>query len=136
MDFIANNWFLFVTLIVILFLLFGANFSQAMHGIKSVNTVQAIQVINREKGIVVDVSEPEEFEKGHIPQAINIPTGKLTERVNELERHKKTPIIVACRSGHRASRAAVILRKKGFEDVYNLTGGMLAWKKENMPLKK
>lgn len=136
MDFIANNWFLLAALIIILFLLFGANFVQAMHGVKSLNTSQAVELINREKGLVLDVCEPEEFEKGHIPQAKNVPFGKVWEQADKLEKFKNKPVIVTCRSGHRSSRAAVTLRKKGFEAVYTLSGGMVAWKRDNMPVER
>lgn len=136
MEFIANNWHLFVALLVVLFLLFGSQISQAMHGIKSVGSSQAVLLINRDKGVVVDVREVKEFEEGHIPGAVNLPLSQLASRAGELNRYKQQPVVVACRSGHRSVRGAVMLRKQGFETVYNLQGGLLAWERDNLPTEK
>lgn len=136
MDFIINNWYLFVALVLVLALLFGPVISQLMHGIKSVNTAQAVNLINHSKGIVVDVCEPKEFQTGHIPDSVNMPLSHLAAHASELDKHKNAPIIVSCRSGQRSVKGAVILRKHGFDSVYTLSGGMLAWQRENLPVEK
>lgn len=136
MEFVINNWYLFLALVVILALLFGGPVVQKIYGIKGVDCSQAVMLINHDKGVVLDVCEPKEFQSGHIPQAINIPLGKLAGRVKELDKFKKQPIIVSCRSGNRSLKGAATLRKNGFESVYTLSGGMLAWEKNNLPLEK
>lgn len=136
LQFVINNWYLFVALAVILFLLAAGPISQQMHGIRNANSAQAIQLLNRENGVVVDVCEPKEFSAGHVPNAINLPLSSLKDQLRDLEKHKNKPIIVSCRSGNRSLKAAVILRKHGFATVYNLAGGLQAWERDNLPLEK
>ena len=133
MHFVVNNWYLFVALFGVLFMLVGAPLRQAMLGIASIPSSQAVQLINRQSGIVVDVREAEEFKSGHIPRALNLPLSGLATRLNELQKFKDKPVILCCRSGQRSARAAVMLRKNGFNQVHNLSGGLLAWQKENLP---
>lgn len=76
---------------------------------------------------IIDVREPWEFEKDHIA-AENIPMGEVPGRLDELEQYKDQELIVCCRSGGRSGNIANFLRSSGFNNVRNLTGGMLAWK--------
>ncbi|HSW51630.1 MAG TPA: rhodanese-like domain-containing protein, partial [Sulfuricaulis sp.] len=84
LQFVINNWYLFVALAVILFLLAAGPISQQMHGIRNANAAQAIQLLNRENGVVVDVCEPKEFSAGHVPNAINLPLSSLKDRLRDL----------------------------------------------------
>ncbi|MDO8704970.1 MAG: rhodanese-like domain-containing protein [Sulfuricaulis sp.] len=136
MQFVIHNWYLFVALGVILFLLVAGPITQHLNGIQNANAAQAVQLLNREDGVIVDVCEPKEFQAGHIPSAINLPLASLKDRLRELEKHKNKPLIVACRAGNRSMKGAAILRKHGFPTVYTLSGGMHAWEKENLPVEK
>ncbi|MHB8535242.1 MAG: rhodanese-like domain-containing protein [Sulfuricaulis sp.] len=136
MEFFIHNWYLFVALIVIVFLLVVGPVTQRLHGVKIANAAQAVQLINREGGVVVDVCEPNEFKNGHIPNAINAPLPKLNEHLRQFEKHKDKPVIVTCRTGNRSVKGAVLLRKHGFPTVYTLTGGLQAWEKDNLPVER
>jgi rhodanese-related sulfurtransferase len=94
--------------------------------------------MNHDGAVVVDISESAEFENGHIPAAINIPLGQLDSSLNRLKKYrdKKKPIVLTCKTGTRAGRAAAILRKNEFSDVYTLAGGLAAWEKENLPVER
>jgi glyoxylase-like metal-dependent hydrolase (beta-lactamase superfamily II)/rhodanese-related sulfurtransferase len=83
---------------------------------------------------IVDVREPNEFEGslGHVPGAILIPLGSLTERAGELS--KERPIVTVCRSGARSAHATVLLSREGFARVANLSGGMLRWRSQRFPV--
>ena len=61
---------------------------------------------------------------------------QLPQRVAELEKLKSRPVIAYCRSGSRSGGAGSILKKNGFETVYNLGGGIMAWQNANLPLNK
>jgi len=135
-NFVVNNWYLFVVLAVVLALLIWPVLRQLMYGITSVGVNQALGLINRQAGVLVDVREPAEHPSGRIPNAILLPLSGLKGRLAELEKFKNRPIVLYCRSGQRSSRAAVILRKHGFASVHNLAGGILAWQAENMPMEK
>lgn len=97
---------------------------------------QATLLINHEDAIVLDVREDKEFVEGHILHAIHIPLGMLSDKIGRLQKYKDRPIIASCRSGNRSSSACSILLKNGFEKVYNLKGGIIAWENANLPLAK
>jgi len=137
-DFIANNWHLFAALVVISLLIGFDTVRRGGGGGSQVSAVQLPQFINHENAVVVDVCEAEEFSRGHIPNAINIPLKELKNQLGQLEKFKakERPIVLSCQSGQRAGRAATLLRKNEFKRVYVLGGGVAAWEKENLPLER
>lgn len=74
---------------------------------------------------LLDVRQPGEYEKGHIPGATLIPLPELNRRLGELPREE--PVIAYCAVGGRSGAAARLLMGQGFNEVYNLVGGMRAW---------
>lgn len=102
----------------------------------SVNPGEATLLINREDAQIVDVREPAEFASGHLPEARNIPVGKLAERIGELEKFKDKPVLLCCASGMRSGKAGGELKKHGFSKIYNLAGGVDAWVGAGYPIKK
>lgn len=134
MQFVLNNWHLFLALIVVLALLIAPNVMQLMYGIKSVSPAQAVLLVNRESGVFVDVADPTTYKGGHIPNSINVPLSTLAQGTPQLDKYKQRPVVVVCRTGNRALKAATILRRRGFTSVYVLAGGLTAWAKENLPL--
>lgn len=135
-EFATNNLILTVALIVILYMLLWSYIGPRMRGYLSASPGEATMLINREDALVVDVRETNEFQKGHIVNSVHMPLIYIKERINELEKHKDKPIIVACRSGHRSGQACSLLKKNGFEKVYNLRGGVMAWEGASLPLQK
>lgn len=136
MQFVINNWHLFLALGVVLALLVAGPLRQQLAGIRNLNPAEAIQLMNREDGIVVDVCEPREFAAGHIVHAINIPLAQIGARARELEKYRARPVILSCRSGNRSLKAALLLHKQGFAKVYSLAGGIAAWQRDNLPVEK
>ena len=136
--FIQQNWHLFAALAVILALLALDPVRRRSGGIQSVSAVQLPQLMNHEGAIVLDVGEPAEFKKGHIPKAINIPVSQLKNDLGRLEKYrtKGTPIVLSSRVAQHSSRAATILRKNNFSNLYTLSGGLVSWEKENLPLER
>jgi rhodanese-related sulfurtransferase len=102
----------------------------------SVNPGEATMLINREDAHILDIREVDEFAAGHLPEAQNIPAGKLAERIAELEKFKDKPIVVCCASGMRSNKACGELKKQGFEKLHNLAGGVDAWVGAGYPVKK
>ena len=84
--------------------------------------------LNNDNILILDVRRVEEFRSGHIPNAKNIPVGELSSRLSELNSYKNSKILVYCAAGSRSARAADILVKNGFNDVYNLSGGISSYK--------
>ena len=96
----------------------------------------AVQMMNDDKTIVVDVREDREVQDGMIKGAKHIPLSALATRVGELDKYKSAPILVYCRSGNRSGSACSTLTKAGFENVNNLVGGISAWESANLPVTK
>ena len=138
LEFIAQNWYLFAALVVISLLIGFDSIRSGGGGANQVSALQLPQLISQENAVVVDVCETEEFERGHILNAINIPLKQLQDQLGQLEkfRAKDKPIVLSCRSGQRANRAAAILRKNEFKKVFTLSGGLTAWEKENLPVER
>ena len=100
------------------------------------STAQAVQLINREKAVVIDVCEPAEFAAGHVVGAKNIPLGDLQAKLAGAVKNKKLPLILVCQSGARSARAIATAKALGFEQVHSLGGGLGAWKTANLPVEK
>ena len=84
-----------------------------------------------EDALVLDVREAFERRRGHVPGSVHVPLGEVAARADELPRDR--PIVVHCAAGTRSAKAAAILREKGF-DARNVAGGMIAWKREGLPV--
>ncbi|EXJ17122.1 rhodanese-like domain-containing protein [Imhoffiella purpurea] len=133
LEFIGNHWFLFLALIVILGLLIH-NLIVGSKG--TVGPLQATELMNHREAVVIDVRPAADFAKGHIIDAINIPMNGFKNQMATLTKYKGRPIVVNCRSGAQSSVACGQLRKAGFEEVYNLQGGIMAWETASLPLSK
>ena len=103
---------------------------------KGLNPVSATQLINREDAYILDVREADEFAGGHLPEARNIPLGKLAERIGELEKFKDRALLVCCAAGVRSGKACAQLRRNGFTRMHSLAGGVDAWVAAGYPVKK
>ena len=90
---------------------------------REIDTDQAAQAIAA-GAVVVDVREAREYAAGHVPGAVSIPMGRLTARLDELDR--TAPVHVICASGNRSAAMTDVLTAEGF-DAVNVTGGTAAW---------
>ncbi|HZN87095.1 MAG TPA: rhodanese-like domain-containing protein [Burkholderiales bacterium] len=101
-----------------------------------VSTLQATQMINRQDALLLDVRDAAEYAKGHILGAKNVPVADLERRAAEFDKHRAKPVIVHCDTGNRATRAAGVLKARGFSSVFNLAGGFGAWQQAGLPVEK
>jgi rhodanese-related sulfurtransferase len=134
LNFLLQNWYLILAALVSGGMLLWPLVVSGSQG-GAVATAEAVRLVNREKGVLIDVSEPEEFAKGHAVGARNIPFGQL-EGHKSLPSNKALPLVVVCPTGARASRAAGMLRKLGYEKAAPLAGGLKAWREANLPVEK
>lgn len=102
----------------------------------NIDPVEATAKINHDDAVVVDVRSMKEFQDGHIINSMNIPLNGFSNNIKQLEKHKSKPIIAVCRSGSRSQSACSSLRKAGFENVFNLRGGIMAWESASLPVKR
>jgi hypothetical protein len=95
-----------------------------------------VLLMNREKAIVIDVCEPNEFALGHVIGAKNLPMGQLEEKLAQVVKNKSSQVVMVCQVGARSGRAAATAKKLGFENVQSLAGGLKAWQAASMPIEK
>lgn len=133
-EFVVNNVLLFSALVVILVLLARTWITPG--GIKGVGPMQAVSLSNHKNAVFVDVRTDDEYREGHILHAIHAPLGLLEAKLKEITKFKNRPLIVYCRSGNRSSHGGAVLKKNGFDEVYNLSGGVMAWQSASLPLTK
>jgi len=103
---------------------------------KALRPAALTALINRENALVVDFSGTAEFEKGHIPGSKNVVMSQFDPENKVLAGAKAMPVVAVCRSGQASAGAAKRLKAAGFEKVYWLDGGILAWQQAELPLVK
>ena len=134
MNFIIENWYL-----ILLALASGAMLLWpvlAGGGASGLSTADAVQLINRQKAVVVDGCCPEEYGEGHVSGAKNVPLAQLQERLPTVVKNKSVPIIMVCSRGARARRAAIMAKQIGYDNAQALAGGLGAWREANLPVEK
>ena len=136
LEFLGNHWMMAGALLVVTVLLMQDLLESLFRKHKVLTPAGAVQLMNTEDALVIDVREPAEFAEGHIEGAYHIPLGKLEERASEIAQHKNAPVIVTCQQGARSSSACKALTKQGFSRVYEMRGGMQAWKDAHYPVTK
>ncbi len=134
--FARNHPLLIAGLVGIVGMIIWTEFSRLTRKYKQVNATQAVQILNNDNAVVLDVREESEVRGGKIKGAKHIPLAQLKTRMVELDSAKEKPLLVYCRSGNRSAHACNVLTKTGFQDVSNLAGGMMAWESANLPVSK
>ncbi|WP_152205207.1 rhodanese-like domain-containing protein [Marinobacter changyiensis] len=132
-EFIVNHYILvsvFVALLAALFVL------ETRRGGQKVSAQAAVNLINRDKAIVVDVRERKEFNEGRITGSLHIPLSAVKERASELKKHQDKQIIVVDKMGQHSATAVKVLNAEGYTNVTRLNGGIADWKSNNLPLVK
>ena len=94
----------------------------------------AIQLMNQDSSLLIDVREANELKDAAIADHKHIPLGSVSGKLGELEKYKDKDIIVYCRSGHRSASACRTLCNNGFEKIHNLKGGIMAWQDAQLPI--
>lgn len=136
MEFITNNWLLISVAFISGAMLLWPYVQRQMSGMRDLGTLNVTHLINTRNALLLDVREPKEYENAKLPQAVHIPLSQLLSRGSELAKHKERPIIAYCARGARSRMAGSILRKLGFSEIYNLHGGLQAWRDSGLPLEK
>ena len=132
-EFVTNHWILSMTFVALLVAFF---INEMKRTGRSVTSQELVNLVNREKAVVVDVRDSTEYSSGHITDAINIPHSALPSRLSELDKFKERPIVLVCKMGQHAGSMGTILKKAGFKQVAKLKGGLSSWRADNMPLVK
>jgi len=102
--------------------------------IREISPLEAAQILRDKGAKLIDIRECSEFEEERIPGACLIPMKALAEE--EFQEAREKVAIFYCRSGRRTSLASSIIARTGFKEVYILKGGLIAWKKQGLPVLK
>lgn len=132
--FLQQHIFLTSGIIIVIFLLFIVEVWRMRKKIGGLTPTAAIQLINHQHAVVIDIRDPEIFKKGHIVNALNIQANDLMSG-KKLDKWKNKPLIIVCPAGISANKPAQYLNEKGLE-AYVLQGGMKAWYDSNLPIIK
>jgi rhodanese-related sulfurtransferase len=130
LEFAAQQWILIAALLAVLGLLFAHEGRKAG---PAVSPQQAINLVNAEGGVFVDVRDAAAFRKGHIVDAMHIPLNKMPEQRTQLDSYRDKPIILVCNIGQHAGTAGKQLKAAGFSRVYKMSGGMTEWSHLQLP---
>ena len=133
LEFVTQQWMVVAALLAVVAMLI---FHESRKSGPSVSPQQAINLVNSENGVFLDLRDAGEFKQGHIVAALNIPASKVESRLGELEKHKSSPIVLVCKMGQQAGAAGKQLRAKGFDRVYKMSGGMSEWGNLQLPTVK
>jgi rhodanese-related sulfurtransferase len=133
-NFLVQYWYLFVVALVSGGLLLWPMIKGGSQS-GGVSPAQAVHMINRERAVVIDVSDAAEFAAGHVVGAKNAPFATL-EAAKNLPTNKALPLVVVCATGARAGKAVAILQKLGYANARALSGGLAAWRGANLPVEK
>ncbi|WP_319381068.1 rhodanese-like domain-containing protein [Thiomicrorhabdus sp.] len=135
MEFVQEQALLFVALAVVVGMLVYSYVGDRIAGYKTVGCDEATRLYN-DDAFLLDVRSAGEFKEGYIGEATNISVTDLNSKLSQLPSDKSQPILTYCLSGARSARAAGVLVKNGYTQVYNLSGGINAWKHAGLPVGK
>jgi len=133
-DFVLANWMLIAVALVSGGMLLMPMLTGG--GGAGLTPAAAVQLINREKAVVIDVCEPAEYQAGHVGGAKSIPLGELEAKLPGAVKNKATPLVLVCASGMRSGRAVAIARKLGYDNAQSLSGGLKSWREASLPIEK
>ena len=131
LEFLTQQWILTLALLVVVVMLI---MHEARKSGPSVSPQQAINLINSENGVFLDLRDSADYKQGHIVDAMHIPATKLAARMAELDKYKDKPIVLVCKMGQQSSAAGKQLKAGGFNQVYKMTGGMMEWSNLQLPV--
>lgn len=133
-QFITNHWGLWLALVGVLALIYINELLSQKKRAKELSAVAAVEMINHENAMVIDLREQEIFRAGHIIDAIRASADNFSEQ--RMEKYKKKPLILVCAKGLQSTALAMKLRELGFEQPMVLAGGIAAWQEAGLPLVK
>ena len=136
MSFVETNWMLILVMFLSGAMLLWPFVQRRFSPMKEIGNLNATHLINHQDAVLLDVRETKELEGGKLPNAVQIPLSQLDARAAELAKRTGRPIIVYCARGQRSRMAGAGLAKLGFTEIYQLNGGVRAWKDAGLPLEK
>jgi len=132
-EFLVNHWFLWTLFFILSAMIIASVISGQITNASAISTAQAVQIVNQQKGIFIDVRGEADYTKGHIADSINLPGSGLLEGVSTIK-DKQKPVIVVSANGQGTLPLTKQLQENGFSEVYILKGGIQTWQEAKLPL--
>lgn len=133
-QFIINHWQLWLALVIVLLLLFINEFLAQKKRAKELTPQAAVNLINHDNAVIIDLRDSDSFRKGHIIDAIQATTDDFEQQ--KMDRYKTNTLLLVCARGLQSATLATKLREQGFSQPMVLAGGITAWQAADLPLVK
>lgn len=133
-EFIGNHPLLTGALGAAVIALIGYEISRLLRKWRELGTLEAVQLLNREDPVVLDVSNSSDYAKGHIRGALHMPPSRIEAGNQQLLKYRERPVLVYCRNNQVAPQMASKLVKLGFTNVNVLAGGLSQWISDQQPV--
>ena len=108
--------------------------SQVAAATRDISSIEAKNLLARNKPFLLDVRTPQEFSQARLSGAVLIPIGEFQRRINEVPKNK--PILVYCAVGSRSKPVADLLTQRGYKDVYHMADGIVGWYRNGFPIQR
>ena len=129
--FLIEHYFYSVPLLVVVILLIRSN---AVKGGKKITPQDLVGLTNQDAAKLIDLRSANEFADGHITGSINIPYADIEDRLHEIKLQEGKSLVLICDTGSQSANAGEVLNKSGYQNTVILSGGIGAWKLDNLPL--
>lgn len=137
LDFFTGNTLLVVAWFGLIVAIVVMTVMAKLSKVKIIAAQQVVLLINKQDAVVIDVRGVEEFRKGHIAGAVNVPASQLKAKdFSQIQKYQQKPVVLVCESGMTTASVGRILSKADFSQVYSLRGGMADWRTQNLPVTK
>ena len=131
LNFFIENWMLFALALASGTLLLIPVFQGALQS--GLSPAVVVQLMNKERGVVVDVRTLAEYQAERIASAVHVELSELEAKLPQVLKNKSQALILVCESGMRSIKAQQVAQKLGYEQAHSLSGGMKAWKEATLP---
>jgi rhodanese-related sulfurtransferase len=135
MDFVGNHPLLVAGLLLAWAAVMFYEMRIRATGLTHVSPNDAVRLINK-GALVIDVRPPEQFQTGHIVNARNVALDRIQQDDDAVKKQKNKVLLTVCDNGMTSGKAAGLLRKAGYDNVFSVKGGLGGWRAENLPLVK
>lgn len=133
LEYLSNHPYLVGGTVIVAIIAALFELHQRRQGASAVSSNEAIALHNK-GALILDVRTAEEFASGHIIDARNIVLDKLDNSLDSIKKYREKTVITCCESGTRSAQAARLLKAQGYQNVFNLSGGLAGWRQDNLPL--
>ncbi|MGD9603456.1 MAG: rhodanese-like domain-containing protein [Gammaproteobacteria bacterium] len=132
LEFASNHPWLVGSFVALL----GALLYTVLRGARgnALSPAEGVLLLNRENALPIDLRAEASYKAGHIIHALRVEPGQIDETVRKLEKHRERPLLVYCETGMSSGKTAAGLRAAGFPRVFELRGGISAWRADNLPV--